>query len=101
MIVVESALRVEGTSHHYLPAGRHVDADPVAVEVLTRLLNERGVAFQTARVWTTDAPYRETPAKIESRREEGCIAVEMEAAAFSCCRPVPPCTARPPALRRR
>lgn len=83
LIVVESALRDEGTSHHYLPAGRHVDADPVAVEVLTRLLDERGVAFQTGRVWTTDAPYRETPAKIESRRAEACIAVDMEAAALA------------------
>jgi uridine phosphorylase len=83
LIVVDSALRDEGTSHHYLPAGRHIDADPVAVGVVTRLLRERGVAFQTGRVWTTDAPYRETPAKIESRRAEGCIAVEMEAAALA------------------
>lgn len=80
---MESALRDEGTSHHYLPAGRHVDVDPAAVDVLTRLLDERGVAHQTGRVWTTDAPYRETPAKIESRRTEGCIAVEMEAAALA------------------
>jgi hypothetical protein len=56
LIVVDSALRDEGTSHHYLPAGRHVDADPAAVEVLTRLLDERSVAYQTGRVWTTDAP---------------------------------------------
>ena len=83
LIVVDSALRDEGTSHHYMPAGRHVDADPTAVDVLTRLLDERGVAYQTGRVWTTDAPYRETPAKIESRRTEGCIAVEMEAAALA------------------
>jgi uridine phosphorylase len=83
LIIVNSALRDEGTSHHYLPAGRHVDADLVAVGVVTRLLRERGVAFQTGRVWTTDAPYRETPAKIESRRAEGCIAVEMEAAALA------------------
>ena len=83
LIVVDSALRDEGTSHHYLPVGRHVDADPTAVDVLTRLLDERGVAYQAGRVWTTDAPYRETPAKIESRRTEGCIAVEMEAAALA------------------
>ena len=83
LMVVDSALRDEGTSHHYLPAGRQVDADAVAVGVLTGLLDERGVAYRTGRVWTTDAPYRETPAKIESRRAEGCMAVEMEAAALA------------------
>jgi uridine phosphorylase len=83
LVVVESALRDEGTSHHYLPAGRYVDADPVAVGVLTQLLDERGIDYQRGRVWTTDAPYRETPVKIASRRAEGCIAVEMEAAALA------------------
>jgi purine-nucleoside phosphorylase len=32
--------------------------------------------------WTTDAPYRETPGKVERRRAEGCVTVEMETAAF-------------------
>ena len=31
---------------------------------------------------TTDAYYRETPKKVRLRREEGCIVVEMEAAAY-------------------
>ncbi len=34
------------------------------------------------KTWTTDAFFRETPAKIARRRAEGCLAVEMEAAAF-------------------
>lgn len=32
--------------------------------------------------WTSDAIYRETPDMIELRRNEGCITVEKEAAAF-------------------
>jgi nucleoside phosphorylase len=32
--------------------------------------------------WTTDAVYRETRAKVSLRRAEGCITVEMEAAAL-------------------
>lgn len=32
--------------------------------------------------WTSDAIYRETLDMIELRRNEGCITVEMEAAAF-------------------
>ena len=35
-----------------------------------------------APTWTTDALYRETRAKVERRVAEGCLTVEMEAAAF-------------------
>lgn len=31
-------------------------------------------------LWTTDAIYRETKAKLEARKNEGCLAVEMELA---------------------
>ena len=41
-----------------------------------------GVAFTEGKTWTTDAMYRETPDMIELRRQEGCITVEMETAAF-------------------
>lgn len=41
-----------------------------------------GTPFTTGKTWTTDAKYRETPDMIELRRNEGCITVEMEAAAF-------------------
>lgn len=83
LIVVDSAVRDEGTSHHYLPPGRYIDADAAAVSVLRTTLQDRGVSFLTGRVWTTDAPYRETRAKIAGRRAEGCLAVEMEAAALA------------------
>lgn len=82
LVVVESALRDEGTSHHYAAASRVVDADPAAAAVLRRTLGEHGVPFVAGRTWTTDAPYRETPGKIAARREEGCLTVEMEAAAL-------------------
>jgi uridine phosphorylase len=83
LIVVESAVRDEGTSHHYLPAGRYVHADAHAAGILQTVLGDRRISFVTGRVWTTDAPYRETPAKIEQRRSEGCVAVDMEAAALA------------------
>ncbi len=34
------------------------------------------------KTWTTDAFYRETPGKVALRKQEGCLTVEMEAAAF-------------------
>jgi uridine phosphorylase len=83
LVVVSSSLRDEGTSHHYLPAARYVDADPVARRVLEQVLGERDVPYVSGRTWTTDAPYRETPIKIASRQAEGCLTVEMEAAALA------------------
>jgi uridine phosphorylase len=83
LVVVASALRDEGTSYHYAPASRSVAAHPVGVAVLAQTLTDHGVPFVTGRTWTTDAPYRETPDKIAARRREGCLTVEMEAAALA------------------
>ena len=33
-----------------------------------------------SRIWTTDAPYRETKTALAERKKDGCIAVEMEVA---------------------
>jgi uridine phosphorylase len=81
-VVVDSALRDEGTSFHYLPAGRVVDADPEGVAALVARLHAADVAHTVGRTWTTDAVYRETRGRTDRRREEGCLTVEMEAAAL-------------------
>jgi uridine phosphorylase len=80
LLVVSAAVRDEGTSYHYLPPAREVLANPQGVKVLVDLLTERGIPHLVGKTWTTAAPYRETPAKIRLRNEEGCLAVEMEAA---------------------
>lgn len=82
VVVVSAALRDEGTSFHYLPPSRRVEADADARRVLEAVLAERGVPFVSGPTWTTDAPYRETPGKVAARRDEGCLTVEMEAAAL-------------------
>ena len=51
--------------------------------MLEAVLSARGVPFVVGQTWTTDAPYRETPEKIARRRAEGCLTVEMEAAALA------------------
>jgi uridine phosphorylase len=38
--------------------------------------------YTLGKTWTTDAIYRETRARMARRSSEGCITVEMEAAAF-------------------
>ena len=79
-IIPTAAVRDEGTSYHYLPPGREVQPSPVGVAALEYVLKQREVPYLLGKVWTTDAIYRETPAKIKRRKEEGCLAVEMEAA---------------------
>lgn len=82
LIVVSSAVRDEGTSYHYLPPAREVEADPTVVASMASLLDERHLPYLVAKTWTTDAPYRETRPMVDRRRAEGCVTVEMEAAAF-------------------
>lgn len=82
IIVPSSAVRDEGTSYHYLPPSREVEAAPQAVEAITNVLDTHNVEYIVAKTWTTDAIYRETLEKVKLRKAEGCVAVEMEAAAF-------------------
>jgi uridine phosphorylase len=81
-IVLSAAVRDEGTSYHYLPASREVEATPAATAALAAVLRERGQPHRVARSWTTDAIFRETREKVRLRRDEGCVVVEMEAAAL-------------------
>ena len=81
-ILIDRALRDEGTSYHYLPPARNSEADPKLAEAAHRAL--AGVDFTVVRggTWTTDAPFRETTTAIAARQAEGVLAVEMEAAAL-------------------
>jgi uridine phosphorylase len=80
LVIVSSAVRDEGASYHYLPPGREVTAHPAGVAVLQSVLKRQGLPYLIGKTWTTDAPYRETIAKISARKQEGCLVVEMEAA---------------------
>ncbi len=82
VVVCTSALRDEGTSYHYLPPGLAVEPDETATQVLVDELDRAGIAHIQGRSWTTDGFFRETPAKVAKRRTQGCITVEMEAAAL-------------------
>lgn len=81
-VVVDSAVRDEGTSHHYMAASRTVDADEDATMAIVTALEAAEEEFVRGRSWTTDAIYRETRGRVQRRIAEGCLTVEMEAAAF-------------------
>lgn len=82
IVVPISAVRDEGTSYHYLEPSREVECHKETAQTVVSCLKEMGILFTTEKTWTTDTIYRETPNIIELRRNEGCITVEMEAAAF-------------------
>ncbi len=82
LIVPTAAIRDEGTSYHYLPPSREVQTQPEAVAAIEKVLQTHQIPYRLGKTWTTDAPYRETPKKVAQRRAEGCLTVEMEAAAF-------------------
>ena len=82
VIVPTSAVRDEGTSYHYLAhesdrraVARGGRSDPCHAA-------RTDVPYVEGATWTTDALYRETRGKVERRVAEGCLTVEMEAAAF-------------------
>src|SRR3954469_2095788 len=82
VIVPTAAVRDEGTSYHYLPAPREVAPSADALEAILATLAAHAVPHVTGKTWTTDAIYRETREKVRRRVAEGCLSVEMEAAAF-------------------
>jgi len=82
VIVPTSAVRDEGTSYHYVPASREIAPTTDALDAIVATLDARGVPYVTGKTWTTDGIYRETRDKVRRRVAEGCLTVEMEAAAF-------------------
>lgn len=82
LVIPVSAVRDEGVSYHYLAPAREIECNPEVVRKIEEELKKYQVDYVKAKTWTTDAFYRETEKKIELRRQEGCVTVEMESAAF-------------------
>lgn len=81
-VLIDRALRDEGTSHHYSPPDRHATLDEGVRNVVEDACEDVSRPVYTGASWTTDAPFRETETSIERARSEGVLAVEMEAAAL-------------------
>lgn len=81
-MVPTAAIRDEGTSYHYLPPSREVSPTQNALSAIEAVLKDHGTEYLLTKTWTTDAIYRETRARAKAYLGEGCLAVEMEAAAF-------------------
>lgn len=82
VVLIERALRDEGTSYHYLPPSPYSHLAPALKEMLCSTWDHTCVSLCVGASWTTDAPFRETEQAIAVCRAKGILAVEMEAAAL-------------------
>jgi uridine phosphorylase len=81
-VLIERALRDEGTSYHYLPPAEFSVASEHLLGALQGAFDGLAVAVVRGGTWTTDAPFRETAGAIAAMQARGLLAVEMEAAAL-------------------
>ncbi len=81
-VLIDRALRDEGTSHHYRPPARFARADQKLLASVEEGNQTVSRPVYTGSTWTTDAPFRETESAIQRARTEDILAVEMEAAAL-------------------
>lgn len=83
IIIPTSAVRDEGTSYHYLEASDEVSVNEKYIDEFIKILKEHNYSYTLGKVWTTDAPYRETRDKVKLRKSSGCVCVDMECSALS------------------
>jgi len=81
-VLIERALRDEGTSHHYRSPARYATVDTDLRDRVASACRSTARPVYAGASWTTDAPFRETETAIDRARSEGVLAVEMEAAAL-------------------
>jgi purine-nucleoside phosphorylase len=83
IILPTRALIDEGTSRHYGAEDDRPARPSIRVLADTRAaLARKGLGFHEGAIWTTDAIYRETPAKLRHFRKRQAIGVEMELSAL-------------------
>jgi uridine phosphorylase len=81
-VIIDRALRDEGTSYHYAEPSEYGEANAKLVAMAVKALKAAGQRVIVGPTWTTDAPFRETAQAIEAAKRRGILAVEMEAAAL-------------------
>ncbi len=81
LFIPTKALRDDGVSLHYEPPSRYAMPDPQLVDKLQRTMRRAGQPLHTGPIWTTTAHFRQTLPRVRAFRDEGCLAVNNEAAA--------------------
>ena len=82
VIIPTSALRDEGTSYHYVEAKDEIEVNRKYIPEFKEVLDEAGYPYVEGKTWSTDAFYRETREKVNRRKQQGAICVDMECASM-------------------
>lgn len=82
LVLPNAALIDEGTSRHYGAAASESAPGATLVQKLSEACALQGIGAHRGKVWTTDAPFRETRDKVLQFRHQGALAVEMECSAL-------------------
>ncbi len=80
IVLPSGAISEEGTSAHY--PGADYTPSRKLFNTLKSALTSTGQAIHEGTVWTTDAPFRETNAKIRTFQSQGVLSVDMETSAL-------------------
>lgn len=81
IIIPNSAIRDEGTSYHYALPSDEIEVNTKYMNEFIEILDNHKLKYTIGKVWTTDAMYRETKDKVQRRKEQGAICVDMECSA--------------------
>lgn len=85
IILVEKAIREEGTSYHYMKNSKYSYASKKILKTLEKNLQTQAnsqINYHKGTIWTTDAVFRETVNKVKTYQNQGVLAVDMEASAL-------------------
>ena len=78
VILPAAAMVDEGTSAHYISNSSLSKASQTIVNHARQCLCEEQIVFHHGTIWSTDAVYRETAAKVEYFQKQNALAVDME-----------------------
>ena len=80
VMVPTFAYRDEGTSYHYKETSDYIELKNA--NFVENFMKKNNIPFKIGKCWTTDAFYRETEKNLQKRKNDGCIAVDMECSAM-------------------
>lgn len=83
IIIPNAAMRDEGVSYHYAPANDEIAVNTKYIPEFLEVLRSHECRYTIGKTWTTDAFYRETRQKVQMRKTQGCICVDMECSAVA------------------
>jgi purine-nucleoside phosphorylase len=82
IVLGDAAVLSDGTAREYLPDAEIVYPDHELAQRLYECAVRTGVKVRGAKVWTTDAIYREYPEKVAGWRQAGAQVVNMDTSHF-------------------